>query len=134
MRILLISGSFVADSAADIKNITGSIFNDENVRTLVDKDHVIVENNGKYVVGEFGYDLAKDSETVTVIKAPAGAKIDNVPVGVTVVNNSVYINGIEVKAGTEYTVPSARLSASTTAVAASTMLYAKYLLLEGKDG
>ena len=135
-NLTITGGSFdgtIGDNAADNKNITGGIFNDENVKNLVDEDTVIVESNGKYAVGESGYDVAKDGETVTVIKAPAKAPIDNVPAGVTVVNDtddSIFINGIEVKPGEKYVVPAAE--SKTASTAASAPLYAKYLVLEGK--
>ena len=125
----------IGDNAADNKNITGGIYTDENVNALVDEDTVIVESNGKYAVGKSGYDLAKDGETVTVIKAPAKAPIDDVPAGVTVVNDtddSIFINGIEVKPGETIVTIAQTKTTSTTATTASDQLYAKYLVLEGK--
>ena len=113
----------------------GGIYTDENVNALVDEDTVIVESNGKYAVGKSGYDLAKDGETVTVIKAPAKAPIDDVPAGVTVVNDtddSIFINGIEVKPGETIVTIAQTKTESTTAATASAPLYAKYLVLEGK--
>ena len=110
---------------------TGGIYSDKEIENLVDEDYVVVEANGWYAVNESGYDIAKDGDTVTVIKAPAETEIDDVPGGVTVKNgtdNSIFINGVEVKPGESYTVPKPAASAGAGAV-----LYAKYFVIEGKE-
>ena len=110
-------------------SVTGGIYSDNGIIDYVDDDAVVVTAGGKFAVNESGRELAKDGGTVTVVKAPANALIDNVPAGVKIVNNSgntIYINGVEVKPGE--TVVTVAQSKSAT----STPLSAKYFVLEGK--
>ena len=110
-------------------SVTGGIYSDDGIIDYVDVDAVVVSAGGKFAVNESGRELAKDGGTVTVVKAPANALIDNVPAGVKIVNNSgntIYINGVEVKPGE--TVVTVAQSKSAT----STPLSAKYFVLEGK--
>ena len=111
-------------------NYTGGIYSDKNIENLVEEG-CVVEANGWCAVNESGYDIANDGDTVTVIKAPAEAEIDDVPGGVTVKNvteNSIFINGVEVKPDESYTVPKPAASAAYAAP-----LYAKYFVIEGKE-
>ena len=117
----------------------GGIYADNNVKKLTGKDYIVVTAGGKYAVNESGYALAKDAhengEATTIVKAPDGAKIDDVPVGVKIVNNSgntIYINGVELKNGETIVTIAQTKTESTTAATASAPLYAKYLVLEGK--
>ena len=108
-------------------NPTGGVYTDANILDYVNDDAVVVTAGGKFAVNESGYDLAKDGGTVTVVKAPANAPIDDVPAGVKIVNNSgntIYINGVAVKDGETYTVPAAPAAAP---------LSAKYFVIEGKN-
>ena len=110
-------------------NPTGGVYTDKNILDYVNDDAVVVTAGGKFAVNESGRELAKDGGTVTVVKAPANAPIDDVPAGVKIVNNSgntIYINGVEVKPGE--TVVTVAQSKSAT----STPLSAKYFVLEGK--
>ena len=153
-NVTISGGNFTGTIRGNNIAISGGTFSVDPSKYV--EDTVVVESNGKYAVGESGYDLAKDGGTVTVVKAPDGEKIDDVPVGVKIVNNSgntIYINGVEVKIGETYTVPEPKpdpdpkptpdpdpkpaednkteTSAAAAAIA-SAPLYAKYLVLEGK--
>ena len=116
----------------------GGIYTNKNVKTLTGKNYIVVTADGKYAVNKSGYALAKDArekgKSIEVVKAPDGAKIDDVPVGVKIFNNSgntIYINGVAVKDGKTYTVPEPK-PAEESKTAASAPLYAKYFVIEGK--
>ena len=135
-NVTISGGNFTGTIKGNNIAISGGTFSVDPSKYV--KDTVVVESNGKYAVGESGYGFAKDAhekgEDIKVVKAPDGAKIDDVPVGVKIVNNSgntIYINGVEVKIGETYTVPEPK-PAEESKTAASAPLYAKYFVIEGK--
>ncbi len=111
--------------------ITGGEYTDKNIEKYVDDDEVVVKSGNMYAVNESAYELAKNGEPVEIVKAPANANIDNVPAGITVVNNSgttLVINGVEVKNGeTIVTVKSVAAPAAATVDAP----VVKYWVVEG---
>ena len=92
--------------------ITGGTFNSD-VTPYVG-DTLVVENNGKYYVGEDAKNAVENatSGTFTVVRAVPGegVEFEKVNPGVTVKNGTdekVTVNGNEVKPGATYTVPGA---------------------------
>ena len=92
--------------------ITGGTFNTEV--TDYAGDTLVVENNGKYYVGEDAKNAVENatSGTFTVVRAVPGegVEFEKVNPGVTVKNGTdekVTVNGNEVKPGATYTVPGA---------------------------
>ena len=93
--------------------ITGGTFNTE-VTDYVGENTLVVENNGKYYVGEDAKNAVENatSGTFTVVRAVPGegVEFEKVNPGVTVKNGTdekVTVNGNEVKPGATYTVPGA---------------------------
>ena len=107
------NGRITKDNNSDV-SITGGTFNTE-VTDYVGENTLVVENNGKYYVGEDAKKAVENatSGTFTVVRAVPGegVEFENVKPGVTVKNGmndgKVTVNGNEVKPGATYTVPGA---------------------------
>ncbi len=105
------NGRITKDNNSDV-SITGGTFNTE-VTDYVGENTLVVENNGKYYVGEDAKKAVENatSGTFTVVRAVPGegVEFENVKPGVTVKNGmndgKVTVNGNEVKPGATYTVP-----------------------------
>ena len=104
--------SFTKAENATIE-ISGGTFNTE-VTDYVGENTLVVENNGKYYVGEDAKNAVENatSGTFTVVRAVPGegVEFEKVNPGVTVKNGTdekVTVNGNEVKPGATYTVPGA---------------------------
>lgn len=104
--------SFTKEGNATIE-ISGGTFNTE-VTDYVGENTLVVENNGKYYVGEDAKKAVENatSGTFTVVRAipGEGVEFEKVNPGVTVKNGTdekVTVNGNEVKPGATYTVPGA---------------------------
>ena len=104
--------SFTQEGNANIE-ISGGTFNTE-VTDYVGENTLVVENNGKYYVGEDAKNAVENatSGTFTVVRAipGEGVEFEKVNPGVTVKNGTdekVTVNGNEVKPGATYTVPGA---------------------------
>ena len=126
----------------------GGIFTDESLaRDMIDAGAIVTKYGDQYGINDSAYELgeiaANNGDAIEIVSLPEdGFEIGDIPEGVKIVNNSgktLVVNGVEVKTNTEYTVPASETkpaednkTASTTAVAASAPLYAKYLVLEGK--
>ncbi len=113
------------------------VFTDSNVKDLVNKDDVVVISaNGKTAVAnnkdaasikEIIAEAVKSGEPLVIENLPEEASV-SAPEGVTIINKSdstLTVNGVAVKPGESYTVP-------TTAAPAFAPLSAKYFVLEGK--
>ena len=113
------------------------VFTDSNVKDLVNKDDVVVISaNGKTAIAsnenaesikEIIDEAVKSGEPLVIENLPEDTSV-SAPEGVTIINKSdstLTINGVEVKPGESYTVP-------TTAAPAFAPLSAKYFVLEGK--
>ena len=94
-------------------SISGGTFNTD-VTEYVGENTLVVENNGKYYVGEDAKNAVENatSGTFTVVRAVPGegVEFEKVNPGVTVKNGTdekVTVNGNEVKPGATYTVPGA---------------------------
>ena len=114
------------------------VFTDSNVKNLVNKDNVaVISANGKTAIAsdenaasikEIIDEAVKSGDALVIENLPENVTVGNVPEGVTIINNSgstLTVNGVEVKPGESYTVP-------TTAAPAFAPLSAKYFVLEGK--
>ena len=93
--------------------VMGGTFNSD-VTDYVGENTLVVENNGKYYVGEDAKNAVENatSGTFTVVRAVPGegVEFEKVNPGVTVKNGTdekVTVNGNEVKPGATYTVPGA---------------------------
>lgn len=93
--------------------VMGGTFNSD-VTDYVGENTLVVENNGKYYVGEDAKNAVENatSGTFTVVRAipGEGVEFEKVNPGVTVKNGTdekVTVNGNEVKPGESYTVPGA---------------------------
>lgn len=120
----------VGDDAITI--VESGIFGDASALEFVGDDTVIIKSGNLYAVNESGYELAKSGNTVEIVKAPANSKIDNVPAGVTIINNtgsSIIINGVEVAPGESYTTP----APANTITLTNDAPVIKYWVVEGKD-
>ena len=113
------------------------VFTDSNVNNLVNKDNVaVISANGKTAIAsdknaasikEIIDEAVKSGEPLVIENLPEDASV-SAPEGVTVINKSgstLTVNGVAVKPGESYTVP-------TTAAPAFAPLSAKYFVLEGK--
>ena len=130
-------------------NIGAGIFTDADLAESIIKagGAIVTKYGDQYGINDAAYELgeiaANNGDAIEIVSLPKdGFEISDIPEGVKFVNNSgktLIINGVEVKAGTEYTVPASdpkpaednktETSAAPTAYAP---LYAKYLVLEGK--
>ena len=113
------------------------VFTDSNVKDLVNKaDVAIISANGKTAIAsnenaesikEIIDEAVKSGEPLVIENLPEDVSV-SAPESVTIINKSdstLTINGVEVKPGESYTVP-------TTAAPAFAPLSAKYFVLEGK--
>ena len=129
-------------------NVGAGIFTDESlVNEKIDDGAIVTKYGDQYGINDSAYELgeiaANNGDAIEIVSLPEdGFPISDIPEGVKFVNKSgktLIINGVEVKDGTEYTVPASdpkpaeeTKTTSTTATTASAQLYAKYLVLEGK--
>ena len=117
--------------------VTSGIYDDSSVTKYVkENDVAILSSNGKTAIASSENDESIAAIIAEAVKSGEPLVIENLPddvsvsapEGVTIINKSnstLTINGVEVKPGESYTVP-------TTAAPASTPLSAKYFVLEGK--
>ena len=114
------------------------VFTDSNVKDLVNKDDVVVISaNGKTAVAnnkdaasikEIIAEAVKSGEPLVIENLPEEASV-SAPEGVTIINKSdstLTVNGVAVKPGESYTVP-------TTAAPAFAPLSAKYFVPAGRE-
>ncbi len=117
--------------------ISGGVYTDNDAKKFADKDNVVVISaNGKTAVAnnkdaasikEIIAEAVKSGEPLVIENLPEEASV-SAPEGVTIINKSdstLTVNGVAVKPGESYTVP-------TTAAPAFAPLSAKYFVLEGK--
>ncbi len=143
-----ISADISEDNKQFNTKVSGGVFNENvPVKDYVDGDALIIKGNGKIGVNDGATDVLNDMlanyGTIEIVDLPKdGYAISDIPEGVKFVNNSgktLIINGVEVKNGTEYTVPASdpkpaedNKTETSAAPTASAQLYAKYIVLEGK--
>ena len=117
--------------------VTSGIYDDSRVTKYVkENDVAILSSNGKTAIASSENDESIAAIIAEAVKSGEPLVIENLPddvsvsapEGVTIINKSnstLTINGVEVKPGESYTVP-------TTAAPAFAPLSAKYFVLEGK--
>ena len=113
----------------------------------IDDGAIVTKYGDQYGINDSAYELgeiaANNGDAIEIVSLPKdGFEISDIPEGVKFVNNSgktLIINGVEVKDGTEYTVPASdpkpaedNKTETSAAPTASAQLYAKYIVLEGK--
>ena len=129
-------------------NVGAGIFTDESlVNEKIDDGAIVTKYGDQYGINDAAYELAEiaanNGDAIEIVSLPKdGFEISDIPEGVKFVNNSgktLIINGVEVKDGTEYTVPASdpkpaedNKTETSAAPTASARLYAKYIVLEGK--
>ena len=129
-------------------NVGAGIFTDESlVNEKIDDGASVTKYGDQYGINDSAYELgeiaANNGDAIEIVSLPKdGFEISDIPEGVKFVNNSgktLIINGVEVKDGTEYTVPASdpkpaedNKTETSAAPTASAQLYAKYIVLEGK--
>ena len=142
-----IEGTFVinpslTEDAKEKLTVSGGVFTDDNVTDYVNKDDVaVIKANGKTAIAsnenaasikDILNEAVKSGDALVIDNLPENVTVGNIPAGITVINNSdntITINGVEVKPGETIVTVAQSKTASTTA---SAPLYAKYLVLEGK--
>ena len=129
-------------------NVGAGIFTDESFANAIIKDGytLVTKYGNQYALNKSAYELgeiaANNGDAIEIVSLPKdGYAISDIPEGVKFVNKSgktLIINGVEVKDGTEYTVPASdpkpaeETKTTSAAVTASAQLYAKYIVLEGR--
>ena len=129
-------------------NVGAGIFTDKSlVNEKIDDGAIVTKYGDQYGINDSAYELgeiaANNGDAIEIVSLPEdGFPISDIPEGVKFVNNSgktLIINGVEVKDGTEYTVPASdpkpaedNKTETSAAPTASARLYAKYIVLEGK--
>ena len=128
-------------------NVGAGIFTDESlVNEKIDDGAIVTKYGDQYGINDSAYELgeiaANNGDAIEIVSLPEdGYAISDIPEGVKFVNKSgktLIINGVEVKDGTEYTVPASdpkpaeETKTTSAAVTASAQLYAKYIVLEGR--
>ena len=112
----------------------------------IDDGAIVTKYGDQYGINDSAYELgeiaANNGDAIEIVSLPEdGYAISDIPEGVKFVNKSgktLIINGVEVKDGTEYTVPASdpkpaeETKTTSAAVTAFAPLSAKYFALEGK--